>query len=92
MEVKKMNELGILVFGIVFLIKLKRAFRRTKRAYKRSKFGWDDDFSRQSLEMCTREAEKAATPFEFGGYDCSTGNSWNYDNGNSFNDFGNGIF
>lgn len=44
------------------------------------------------LEMCTREAEKAATPFEFGGYDCSTGNSWNYDNGSSFNDFGNGMF
>lgn len=87
-----MNEYGILVFVIVLLIKLKRALRRTKRAYKRSKIDWDDDFTRQSLEMCTREAEKAATPFEFGGYDCSTGNSWGFGSGSGFNDFGNGMF
>lgn len=87
-----MNEYGILVFVIVLLIKLKRAFRRKKRAYKRSKFDWNDDFTRQSLEMCTREAEKAATPFEFGGYDCSTGNSWGFGSGSGFNDFGNGMF
>lgn len=87
-----MNEYGILVFVIVLLIKLKRAFRRTKRAYKRSKIDWNDDFTRQSLEMCTREAEKAATPFEFGGYDCSTGNSWGFGSGSGFNDFGNGMF